>query len=71
MLVILSSPVNLNSNTIGLVKINDNNSLPSVNSQVTAAGWGDTTGNGRLSDSLMKVNVNVMVSKSRTNVWIF
>eukprot|EP00578_Thalassiosira_sp_NH16_P026271 CAMPEP_0181100722 /NCGR_PEP_ID=MMETSP1071-20121207/13349_1 /TAXON_ID=35127 /ORGANISM="Thalassiosira sp., Strain NH16" /LENGTH=370 /DNA_ID=CAMNT_0023183479 /DNA_START=83 /DNA_END=1195 /DNA_ORIENTATION=+ len=62
MLVFLSRPVNLNED-VGLVKINDNNSIPSVNSRVTNVGWGDTTKSettSRPSDKLMKVDVNVI-----------
>jgi trypsin len=62
MLVFLQSPADLGSD-VGLVKLNNNPSVPWVGTTVTAMGWGDTDRRDHvstLSDVLMKVQVNVI-----------
>jgi len=64
MLVVLSRPATLNSD-VSLVKLNSNNSHPSVGDGVTVMGWGDTdiSAASKLSDVLMKVRVNVISNR--------
>jgi secreted trypsin-like serine protease len=58
-LIILARPVT----NAQIVRLNEDNSYPQVGALVTVAGWGDTKQSDsqtELSDSLMRVNVNVI-----------
>ena len=62
MLVFLRSPATLNGK-VSLVKLNDDPSVPYVGESVTPMGWGDIDRRddvSKLSDKLMKVQVNVI-----------
>jgi trypsin len=61
MLVFLQGEATLNRD-VGLVKLNDNASVPRVRDDVTVMGWGDTdiTSASQLSDVLIKAEVSVI-----------
>ena len=64
MLVFLKEPAELKKKKVGLIKLNNNSSLPGVDDSVKAMGWGVTDTNiGSLSDILMEVDVNVISNK--------
>mmetsp|Transcript_5285 Transcript_5285/g.9706 ORF Transcript_5285/g.9706 Transcript_5285/m.9706 type:complete len:441 (-) Transcript_5285:67-1389(-) len=65
MLLFLQSAAKLNGE-VGLVKLNDDSSAPSVNDKMTVMGWGDTDirdNVSKLSDELMEVQVNVISNR--------
>ena len=64
MLVFLKDPAELKEGQIGLVKLNNDASLPAEGDDVTVMGWGVTnTNTGSLSDVLMEVDVSVITNE--------
>ena len=61
MLVFLATPAELVEN-VGLVRLNDDPSIPAVGDIVTVMGWG-VTETGELSDVLMEVDVDVITNE--------
>ncbi len=63
MLVFLKDPAELKKGEVGLVKLNNDASLPAEGDDVTVMGWGVTnTNTGSLSDVLMEVDVSVITN---------
>jgi len=61
MLVFLATPAELVENEVGLIRVNDDPSLPAPGDVVTVIGWGVTdTETGSLSKVLMEVDVDVI-----------
>jgi trypsin len=60
MVVHLAEPIDLSQSNVGLVKLNQQSSMPAVGDKVTVVGWGVTkaSGAGGVSDKLMQVSVN-------------
>jgi len=62
MLVFLATPAELVENEVGLVRLNDDPSVPAAGDIVTVMGWG-VTETGDLSDVLMEVDVDVITNE--------
>ena len=64
MLVFLKDPAELKEGQVGLVKLNNDASLPAEGDDVKVMGWGVTnTNTGSLSDVLMEVDVSVVTNE--------
>jgi trypsin len=62
MLIFLATPATLEENEVGLVRLNNDPSLPAAGDIVTVMGWG-VTETGELSDVLMEVDVDVITNE--------
>jgi hypothetical protein len=70
MVVFLQDPAELKKNTVGLVKLNNDLSLPGMGDSLKVMGWGVTnTNTGTLSNVLMEVDVNVISNKECNESW--
>ena len=64
MLVSLATPAKLVENEVGLIRLNNNLSLPTAGDVITVMGWGIVdTETGELSNVLMEVDVDVITNE--------